>query len=170
MVNKVHRINRLRALVQPPRKGGRGDSQGYSLVVDLMYQSCVVAILGDDTRPDLIVLDMMDFDLILGMDWLSTHHTVLNCFSKNVTLCIPSIPQISSHVPYGVIFFLRAQQLIGKGYLANLIYVYETSAETPSVHSILVVWEFPNIIPTNLPGLFSERDIDFGIDVEFGTQ
>lgn len=30
-----------------------------------------MTILGYDTRVDLIVLDMMDFDLILHMDWLS---------------------------------------------------------------------------------------------------
>jgi hypothetical protein len=31
---------------------------------------------------DLILLDIHDFDVILGMDWLSTHHAVVDCFEK----------------------------------------------------------------------------------------
>ena len=41
---------------------------GDSLVVDQVFRSCVVTIQRQDTRIDLILLDMVDFDLILGMD------------------------------------------------------------------------------------------------------
>jgi len=32
---------------------------------------------------------MHDFDAILGMDWLSTHHAVVECFEKRVIFHIP---------------------------------------------------------------------------------
>jgi hypothetical protein len=51
----------------------------------------VVTIQGRDTRVDLILLDMVDFDLILGMDWLSPHRAVLDCYAKTVTLAMPGI-------------------------------------------------------------------------------
>ena len=35
---------------------------------------------------DLIVLQMLEFDVILGMDWLSSHHVSLDCFAKTVCL------------------------------------------------------------------------------------
>ncbi|XP_070057984.1 uncharacterized protein [Nicotiana tomentosiformis] len=41
---------------------------GDSIVVDRVYLSCVVSIRGYETRVDLLLLSMMDFDVILGMD------------------------------------------------------------------------------------------------------
>ena len=33
---------------------------------------------------NLIVIDMMDYDVILDMDWLSTHYTVIDYRKKRV--------------------------------------------------------------------------------------
>ncbi|WMV08049.1 hypothetical protein MTR67_001434 [Solanum verrucosum] len=68
-------------------------------------------------RVDLILLDMVDFDLILGMDWLSPHHAVLDCYAKTVTLAMPGIPPVvwqgsCSRTPVGVISFVRAQRCV----------------------------------------------------------
>ena len=52
---------------------------GVALVVDRVYRCCLVTIQGCDTRTDLIELDMLDFDVILGMDWLSYYRVVLDC-------------------------------------------------------------------------------------------
>ena len=46
--------------------------------------------IGDETfLVDLVELEILEFDVILGMDWLSAHHAVLDCFNKVVTLSIP---------------------------------------------------------------------------------
>ena len=42
---------------------------GDSIVVDRVYQLCIVTLMGYDTHSDLKVLDMIDFDVILDMDW-----------------------------------------------------------------------------------------------------
>ena len=34
---------------------------------------------------DLVLIRMIVFDVIVGMDWLAPHHAVLDCFSKKVT-------------------------------------------------------------------------------------
>lgn len=39
-----------------------------SIVVEILYQSCVVTIHGFDTIVDLLLLDMVNFNVILGMD------------------------------------------------------------------------------------------------------
>lgn len=44
-----------------------------------------------DTEVDLILLDMLDFDVIIGMDWLSHHHIVLDFYTKIVTLAMPGM-------------------------------------------------------------------------------
>ena len=31
---------------------------------------------------NLIILDIRDLDVILGMDWLASYHTTVDCFKK----------------------------------------------------------------------------------------
>ena len=44
---------------------------------------------------DLILLKLHDFDIILRMDWLETHHALVDCFAKKVTFNIPGQPEFS---------------------------------------------------------------------------
>ncbi|XP_070057493.1 uncharacterized protein [Nicotiana tomentosiformis] len=62
---------------------------GDSMVVDRIYRSCVVTFCGYETRADLLLLDMTDFEVILGMDWLSPYHAILDFHVKTVTLTTP---------------------------------------------------------------------------------
>ncbi|KAH0757160.1 hypothetical protein KY290_020653 [Solanum tuberosum] len=148
---------------------------GESLVVDQILRSCLVTIQGCDTRVDLILLDMVDFDVILGMDWLSPYHAVLDCYAKTVTLAMPGISPVLwqgaySHTPTGIISFVRAQRLMASGCLAYLAYVRDVSREVPLVESVPVVRDFIDVFPTDLPGLPPERDVDFPIELEPGTR
>ncbi|XP_070031330.1 uncharacterized protein [Nicotiana tomentosiformis] len=43
---------------------------GDAIIVDRVYHSCVVTVASLETRVDLLLLDMVDFDIILCMDWL----------------------------------------------------------------------------------------------------
>ena len=35
-------------------------------------------------KANLIILDIRDFDAILGMDWLASHHATVDCFKNEV--------------------------------------------------------------------------------------
>ena len=48
-----------------------------------------IVIGGRELHVDLILLKLHDFDIILGMDWLATHHALVDCFVKKVTFHIP---------------------------------------------------------------------------------
>ena len=85
---------------------------GDTIVMDHMYRSCAVIIGGLETRVDLLLLSMVDFDIILGMDWLSPYHAILDCHAKTVTLAIPGVPRIewrgmTDYVSSRVISFLK---------------------------------------------------------------
>ncbi|XP_070031916.1 uncharacterized protein [Nicotiana tomentosiformis] len=67
---------------------------GNSIVVDRVYRSCVAAIGGLETRVDLLLLIMVDLEVILGMDWLSPCHAILDCLAKFVTLAMPRLPRV----------------------------------------------------------------------------
>lgn len=47
---------------------------GDSLVMDRVSKSCVMIVRDTDTHVDLIIQDMVDFDVILGMDCLSHYY------------------------------------------------------------------------------------------------
>ena len=35
-------------------------------------------------------MDMSEFDVILGMNWLTTHRVVIDCDRRRVTTCTPN--------------------------------------------------------------------------------
>ena len=38
-----------------------------SVIVEKVYRSCLVTFVGRNTHVDLVILEMVDFDVILGM-------------------------------------------------------------------------------------------------------
>ena len=48
-----------------------------------------VIIGGQEFLADFILLDIHDFDVILGMDWLSRHHGTVDCYRKEVRFYRP---------------------------------------------------------------------------------
>ncbi|XP_070023025.1 uncharacterized protein [Nicotiana sylvestris] len=143
---------------------------GDFVVVDWIYQSCVVTFYGYDTRADLLFLDMIDFEVILGMDWLSLYHFILDYHASTVTLVMPKLPRLEWKGSFinsssRVMSFIKARHLVEKGCLAYLAYVRDTTTETLTIDPMLVVRKFANMFPFDLPSMPSDRDIDFCIDL-----
>ena len=44
---------------------------GESVIVEKVCRSCLLNFVGSNTHVDLIILEMVDFNVILGMTWLS---------------------------------------------------------------------------------------------------
>ena len=51
-----------------------------------VYRGCPIRIREYEFPGDLIELSFREFDVILGMDWLSRHQVVFDCKIKRVTL------------------------------------------------------------------------------------
>ena len=62
---------------------------GESVTVPYVYRGCPTLFMGFQTWAYLVNLDTADFNIILGVTWLSPHYDVLNCNTKFVTLEIP---------------------------------------------------------------------------------
>ncbi|XP_070018815.1 uncharacterized protein [Nicotiana sylvestris] len=108
------------------------------VIVDQIYRSCVVTFCGYETRADLLLLDMTDFEVILGMDWLSPYYAILDCYAKAVTLAMLEFPRLewkgsSVSTSSRVISFLKARHMVEKGYLGYLAYVRDTTAGSPTI-------------------------------------
>ena len=54
------------------------------LETDIFFPSCPVLVEGRELFADLVLLDVIDFDVILGMDWLARHYASLDCREKVV--------------------------------------------------------------------------------------
>ncbi|XP_070032311.1 uncharacterized protein [Nicotiana tomentosiformis] len=120
---------------------------GYSTIVNRVYRSCVVTIGSYETKVDLLLLSMVDFEVILGTDWLSPYHIILDCHTKTVTLAMSGLPRLVwrgllGHTPSRVISYFKAQRIVEKGCLAYLSFVREVSVDTLTVESVPVVREF----------------------------
>ncbi|XP_070056918.1 uncharacterized protein [Nicotiana tomentosiformis] len=148
---------------------------GDSVVVDQINRSCTVTFCGYETRTDLLLLDMADFEVILSMNWLSLYHVILDFHAKFVTLAMPEFPRLEwkgsfVSTPSRIISFMKARHMVEKGYLAYLAYVRDTIIETPAIDSVSVVQEFSDVFPSDLLGTPPDRDIDFCIDLAPSTQ
>ena len=53
--------------------------------VDMICRDCELEISRILLTMDLRVMDMSDFDVILGMDWLTAHLVVIDCYRKRIT-------------------------------------------------------------------------------------
>ena len=101
---------------------------GESVVVEKVYRSCLVNFVGSNSYVDLVILEMVDFDVILGMTWLSLNFAILDCNAKLVTLAKPGTDPLVwegdyTSKPVRIISFLRAKKMVSKGCLAFLTHL-----------------------------------------------
>ena len=68
------------------------------------------------------------------------------------------------------ISYLKSRKIISKGYLYHLVQIKDSSLETPTLVSFLLVCEFPEVFPKDLPGIPPKRKINFGINLLLDTQ
>ena len=59
---------------------------GHIVNVNKVYRNYPIVIQDKEFSVDLIALPFREFDLILGMDWLSKHKSILDCGKKIVVL------------------------------------------------------------------------------------
>ena len=104
---------------------------GHSVIVNRVYRDCPIRIREYEFLRDLIELLFRDFDVILGMDWLSRHQVVVDCRMKRVNLRTLSgeevnfINERSNHLSK-VISATTARMMVRKGCEAYLAYVIDT--------------------------------------------
>ncbi|WRX29259.1 Reverse transcriptase domain - like 10 [Theobroma cacao] len=134
------------------------------------YESCVLRVKDKDTSVNLVVLDTLDFDVILGMNWLSPYHASVDCYHKLVRFDFPGEPSFSiqgdrSNAPTNLISVISARRLLRQGCIGYLDVVKDSQAKIGDVTQVSVVKEFVDVFPEELPGLPPEREVEFCIDL-----
>ncbi|XP_038976501.1 uncharacterized protein LOC120107335 [Phoenix dactylifera] len=100
-------------------------SSGDVILVNSVCKNCILDIKDRKMNADLPVLEMNDFDLILGMDWLVAYHATVDCFEKAIKFQISGQPVfglVGSKSPHRIklISSLQAKKLLAKDELPEL--------------------------------------------------
>ncbi|KAG8485758.1 hypothetical protein CXB51_019146 [Gossypium anomalum] len=150
------------------------NSLGRYVLVDQVCKKCPLVIRGSCFPADLILLPFDEFDVILGMDWLTVHDAIVNCKRKTIDLrCVNNeIIRVEStdlnRLP-AVISSMLAQKCVRKGCETYLAYVLDDKELEKKPESVPVVCEYPDVFPKELPGLPPVREVEFGIELVPGT-
>ncbi|KAL0540235.1 hypothetical protein IC582_024468 [Cucumis melo] len=123
----------------------------YALVCLIRVKACQIEIAGHVIEVTLLALDILDFDVILGMDWLAANHASIDCSRKEVISAI------------------RASKLLSQGTWSILASVVDTREVDVSLSSEPVVRDYPDVFPEELPGLPPHREVEFAIELEPDT-
>ncbi|GKB07779.1 putative reverse transcriptase domain-containing protein [Tanacetum coccineum] len=114
--------------------------------VNTIIRGCTLNLLNHPFNIDLMPIELVSFDAIIGMDWLSKYHVVIVCDEKIV------------RIPYG------DEVLIIQGDKSD-----EDKSEEKQPEDVSVVRDFLEVFPKDLLGVPPTRKVVFQIDLVPGT-
>ena len=119
---------------------------------------------------DLRIIDVSEFDVILGMDWLTLYRVVIDCEHKRVTAYMQDGTRVVFQGGKHDIFPQTVYESKCQGHLAGfLVSLTLKDEERPDLDLPRVVCEYVDVFPDELPGLPPQKVVDFGIELHPGT-
>ena len=122
--------------------------------IGTICRGCELKISGTLLTMDLRIMDTSEFDVILGMDWLTAYRVVIDCERKRVTAYTQDGNRVVFHwdkhdILPQIVYESKCQgQLVG--WLASLTLEDE---ERQYLDLLRVVCEYVDVFPDELPGL-----------------
>jgi len=109
------------------------------------------------TWTDLIRLRGMEYDTILGMDCLSSHHSHVDCYHKRVTFKMKVTPEftfegVKNEKKVQIISAFKTTKLLRRGCQGFLATVMDKNETKLKLEDIPLVKEYPNVFSEELPG------------------
>ena len=127
---------------------------GTKLSVNLICRGCELGIYGILLTMDFRVMDMLEFDVILGMDWLMAYRVFIDCERMRVTAYTSDGTRVTFQgdrhnvLPHTMYESRWHRQLMG--WLASLTLEDEVGHDLDMPR---VVCEYKDVYPDELPGL-----------------
>ena len=140
---------------------------GTKVSVEHICRGCELEISRILLIVDLRVMDMSKFDVILGMDWSTTHRVVMivivgGLLPTHRTMFVLCFRWISTTLYPEVCRILYGT----KGWLASLTLDDKVRQD---LGQPWVVCEYEDVFPNELPGLPPHGDVDFTIELHPST-
>eukprot|EP00253_Pinus_taeda_P019771 PITA_19771 len=144
--------------------------------VTAKVNDCSFTIAGQPVTADLNVLPLGSYDILIGMDWLEKHWSLVDCKTKIIYYRDQQgnrkeMQGIKRPVQVRPITANQLVKCVRKGCQVYTIQVgYENSKDkTASLNSIPIVQEFTDVFPEVIPSLPPRRNIDFTIELVPGA-
>nr|KYP47487.1 hypothetical protein KK1_030884 [Cajanus cajan] len=121
-----------------------------SVIAKKVCLDCPIFISDRKFLVNLICLPLSQLDVILGMDWLSSNHVLLNCAERSVMFSNSKDLSISLSKPISKFSWGKV--------LGYLILSSMEAKEEVDLKNIAVVQNFPEVFPNDIPGLPPDRE------------
>eukprot|EP00253_Pinus_taeda_P012585 PITA_12585 len=138
--------------------------------------NCSFTIVDQPITADLNILPLGSYDILIGMDWLEKHWSLVDCKTKIIYYRdqqgnSKEVQGIKRPVQVRPITANQLVKCIWKGCQVYAIQVgfANSKDKTASLNNIPVIQEFADVFPEEIPGLPPWRDIDFTIELVPGA-
>ncbi|XP_073057241.1 uncharacterized protein [Primulina eburnea] len=148
---------------------------GDQMLTSKIVKNLELRLFKDVVLADLIVLPMPEFDIILGMDWLSGNEASIDFRQRTVPIRPPSGKPFvfevarNKQIPHSI-SCLCARKLTKPGCQDFLSCVTTTHASiSQKLEDVDIVSDFLNIFPEDVSDIPPDREVKFSIDLMLGT-
>eukprot|EP00253_Pinus_taeda_P016566 PITA_16566 len=146
--------------------------EGAKRRVTAKIKDCSLTIAGESVVADLNVLPLGSYDVLIGMDWLERHWSLVDCktkviYYKNQNGHKKELQGIQLPVQIRPITATQLAKCIRKGCQMYAIQVgfADSKGKAATLDNIPVVQEFTDVFPEEIPGLPPKINIDFTIEL-----
>eukprot|EP00253_Pinus_taeda_P020588 PITA_20588 len=149
-------------------------ASGELQTVGLSVDQCKIDLGVCSTKLKVYVTTLGMYDLIIGMDWLEAHQAWVDCYGKRILGIndegeVIQIQGIKREVSLRYVSAMQMKHCLRNGCQAYVIQEV-SEGKGPSLGQYLVLAEFPDVFPKELPGLPPVRELDLTIELKPGTQ
>jgi hypothetical protein len=125
---------------------------GGQITSNILIRGVKLGLASKIIPTNLIVINLVVMDVILGMEWMNQHKVVQDISDRVVEINSPTVGHTTLYLPL-------------RDGTDSCAYVTIIS----SLDEIPVVCEYPDVFPDELPGMPPDRDVEFVIELQPGT-
>nr|GEX54758.1 putative reverse transcriptase domain-containing protein [Tanacetum cinerariifolium] len=148
-------------------------ADGRVVSTNTILRGCALNLVNHLFEIDLIPIELGTFDVIIGMDWLILHDTVIVCGKQEVhvplkkrTLVVKGDDCVSR---LKVVSCMKVKKCANRGSYLFVAQVVEEEPAERRLEDVLVICKFPDVFPEDLPGLPPPRQVKFQIELVPGA-
>ncbi|XP_073041897.1 uncharacterized protein [Primulina eburnea] len=135
---------------------------GDQMFTPRIVKNLELRLQNNDVQENLIELPMPEFDIILGMDWLSSKQRSISIRppSRKSFIFETAKNKQMSHI----IYCICARKLMKRGcqaFMASIVSVFELFSMR--LEDVEIVRDFPSVFLEDVSGITSDREVDFSI-------
>ncbi|XP_061347243.1 uncharacterized protein LOC133292810 [Gastrolobium bilobum] len=134
---------------------------GGSCTASEICTGVILQFEGNTYTMNLVVLPVFNFEVIITMDWLTENGITLDCRAGKVI--VPS--KDGNFQPFSTISLLQVRKKLLRGAEGYLLLIESETSVDNRIQNVLVVNEFEEVSPDEIPRLPPHREIEFPIEL-----